>query len=239
MGLISQPDRVYVASIEAIWRLENILRRSERANQYFDRLFVPRNAQITGDLDVHEMAVDKHGRLIFVNTKYSCLATVNLVHSFKPIWKPKFISKLAPEDRCHLNGMAMVAGTPKYVTSVSQSDMLNGWRENREKGGVIIDIETDRIVTDELSMPHSPRVAGGVLWALDWAVAISPALMKQPGERRMSPFVRDFCVAWRSGMVMRSSRCRCRATEASRIWSSRRMSARVAEYHGAAFKSLT
>ena len=61
----------------------------------------------------------------------------------------------------------MVAGTPKYVTSVSQSDMLNGWRENREKGGVIIDIETDRIITDELSMPHSPRVANGVLWVLD------------------------------------------------------------------------
>jgi uncharacterized protein (TIGR03032 family) len=139
----------------------------QSANQHFDRLFVPRNAQITGDLDVHEMAIDRHGRIIFVNTKYSCLATVNLVHSFKPVWKPKFISKLAPEDRCHLNGMAMVAGTPKYVTSVSQSDMLNGWRENREKGGVIIDIETDRVVTDELSMPHSPRVANGALWVLD------------------------------------------------------------------------
>jgi uncharacterized protein (TIGR03032 family) len=167
MGLISQPDRVYVASIEAIWRLENILRRTERANQHFDRLFVPRNAQITGDLDVHEMAIDKHGRIIFVNTKYSCLATVNQVHSFRPIWKPKFISKLAAEDRCHLNGMAMVGGTPKYVTSVSTSDLLNGWRENREKGGVIIDIETNRIVTDELSMPHSPRVANGALWVLD------------------------------------------------------------------------
>ncbi len=167
MGLISHPDRVYVASIEAIWRMENILQRTERANQHFDRLFVPRNAQITGDLDVHEMAVDKFGRLIFVNTKYSCLATASLVHSFKPVWKPKFISKLAPEDRCHLNGMAMVAGTPKYVTSVSQSDMLNGWRERREKGGVVIDIETDRIVTDDLSMPHSPRVANGALWVLD------------------------------------------------------------------------
>ncbi len=167
MGLIAQPDRVYVASIEAVWRLENILRRTERANQHFDRLFVPRNAQITGDLDVHELAVDKHGRVIFVNTKYSCLSTFSLVHSFKPIWKPKFISKFAPEDRCHLNGLAMVAGTPKYMTAVSQSDMLNGWRENREKGGVIIDIETDRIVTEDLSMPHSPRVANGQLWVLD------------------------------------------------------------------------
>ena len=167
MGLISQPDRVYVASIEAVWRLENILRRTERANQHFDRLFVPRNAQITGDLDIHEMAIDKHGRVIFVNTKYSCLATLNLVHSFKPMWKPKFITKLAPEDRCHLNGMAMVAGKPKYVTAVSQSDVINGWREKREKGGVVIDIETDRIVTDDLSMPHSPRVAAGALWVLD------------------------------------------------------------------------
>lgn len=167
MGLITQPDRLYVASIEAVWRLENILKREERANQVFDRLFVPRNAQITGDLDVHEMAVDKHGRVIFVNTKYSCLATLNLTHSFKPLWKPKFISKLAPEDRCHLNGMAMVEGKPKYVTAVSQSDLLNGWRQRREHGGVLIDIETDRIVTDQLSMPHSPRYANGNLYVLD------------------------------------------------------------------------
>ena len=167
MGLITHPDRLYVASIEAIWRLENILKREERANQVFDRLFVPRNAQITGDLDVHEMAVDKHGRIIFVNTKYSCLATVNQSHSFKPIWKPKYISKLAPEDRCHLNGMAMVDGKPKYVTAVSQSDLLNGWRQRREQGGVLIEIETNRIVTDQLSMPHSPRYANGSLWVLD------------------------------------------------------------------------
>ncbi len=167
MGIITQPQRIYVAGLEAIWRLENILRRTEVANQFFDRLFIPRNAQITGDLDIHEMAVDKHGRVIFVNTKYSCLATFNLTHSFRPLWKPKFVSKVTPEDRCHLNGMALVDGTPKYVTAVSQSDLLNGWREKREQGGVIIDVQTDRVVTDELSMPHSPRVAGGALWVLD------------------------------------------------------------------------
>jgi uncharacterized protein (TIGR03032 family) len=167
MGVVGQPDRVYVAGVEAVWRLENILRRTEVANQFFDRLFVPRNAQITGDLDIHELAVDKHGRVIFVNTKYSCLATFNLTHSFRPLWKPKFVSKLAPEDRCHLNGMAMMDGTPKYVTAVSQSDVVNGWREKREVGGVVIDVQTDRVVTDELSMPHSPRVANGTLWVLD------------------------------------------------------------------------
>jgi uncharacterized protein (TIGR03032 family) len=192
MGLIGQPDRVYVASIEAVWRLENILRRTERANQYFDRLFVPRNAQITGDLDIHELAVDKHGRVIFVNTKYSCLATLSLVHSFKPVWKPKFITKLAPEDRCHLNGIGMVAGTPKYVTAVSQSDLINGWREKREKGGVLIDIETDRVVTDELSMPHSPRVANGALWVLDSGRGYIARVDETTGKRENVAFCPGF-----------------------------------------------
>jgi uncharacterized protein (TIGR03032 family) len=192
MGLISQPDRVYVASIEAVWRLENILRRTERANQHFDRLFVPRNAQITGDLDIHELAVDRYGRVVFVNTMYSCLATLSLVHSFKPLWKPKFISKLAPEDRCHLNGMAMVAGMPKYVTAVSQSDLLNGWRERREKGGVIIDIENDRIITDELSMPHSPRVANGTLWVLDSGRGYIARVDETTGKRENIAFCPGF-----------------------------------------------
>lgn len=192
MGLISHPDRVFVASIEAVWRLENILRRQERVNQHYDRLFVPRNAQITGDLDVHEMAVDKHGRVIFVNSKYSCLATFNTVHSFKPVWKPKFITKLAPEDRCHLNGMAMSAGTPKYVTAVSQSDLVNGWRERREKGGVLIEVETDRVVTDELSMPHSPRVANGKLWVLDSGRGYIARVDEKTGEREDVAFCPGF-----------------------------------------------
>jgi len=70
-------------------------------------------AQTTGDVDAHELAVDGQDRLIFVNTKYSCLATLDTVHSFKPLWKPRFISKLAPEDRCHLNGLAMKDSAPK------------------------------------------------------------------------------------------------------------------------------
>ena len=192
MGVIAQPDRVYVAGVEAVWRLENILRRTEVANQFFDRLFIPRNAQITGDLDIHEMAIDKHGRVIFVNTKYSCLATFNLTHSFRPLWKPKFISKVTPEDRCHLNGLAMVDGTPKYVTAVSQSDMLNGWREKRELGGVVIDVQTDRVVTDKLSMPHSPRVANGTLWVLDSGRGYIARVDEKTGEKENVAFCPGF-----------------------------------------------
>jgi len=150
--------RLYLGTLDRIWRLENMLRPGERGNEAFDMVLVPRNAQTTGDVDVHELGIDPDGRVLFVNTKYSCLATLDIVHSFRPLWKPPFISRLAPEDRCHLNGLAMVDGLPRYLTAVSRSDIVNGWRERRHEGGVLIDYADGRIVTDQLSMPHSPRV---------------------------------------------------------------------------------
>ena len=167
MGVCWRPGRLYLGSLFQLWRLEDMLRPGEIGNRIFDAVLVPRNAQTTGDVDIHEVAVDGSGRVIFVNTKYSCLATLDLTHSFKPIWKPRFISKLAPEDRCHLNGLAMDKGEPRFVTAVSRSDVLAGWRERRHEGGVLIDVRNDRIVTDQLSMPHSPRVVGDHIYVLD------------------------------------------------------------------------
>jgi uncharacterized protein (TIGR03032 family) len=167
MGIAAFAQRVYLASHTRIWRLENILKPDELANDRYDRLFVPRNAQIVGPLDVHELGVEPSGRIVFANTKYSCLATPSITHSFRPVWKPKFISKLAPEDRCHLNGLAMEAGQLRYVTACSTTDIVDGWREHRVDGGVIIDVSDDRIVAEGLSMPHSPRVHQGSVWVLD------------------------------------------------------------------------
>jgi uncharacterized protein (TIGR03032 family) len=167
MGVHATPQRLYVGSLFQIWRLENVLAPHERANENFDRLYVPRNAQTIGDVDVHELGVDRAGRVIFVNTKFSCLATLSITHGFRPLWKPPFISRLAAEDRCHLNGLAMQDGTPAYVTAVSRSDMINGWRDRRHEGGVLIDVRDDRIVTDQLSMPHSPRVMPDGIYLLD------------------------------------------------------------------------
>jgi uncharacterized protein (TIGR03032 family) len=167
MGLCASPQRIYLSAIAHVWRLENVLKQGQVANRQFDRLYVPRSAQTTGDLDIHEIATDNKNRVVFVNTKYSCLATFDPVHSFKPLWKPSFVSKLAPEDRCHLNGLAMQDGQPKYVTAVSRCDVVDGWRERRHEGGIIIDVDTDRIVTENASMPHSPRLANGSLWVLD------------------------------------------------------------------------
>ena len=85
-------------------------------------------------------------------------------YSFRPIWQPKHLSDLAPEDRSHLNGMAMKNGRPAYVTAVSESDVVDGWREHRRDGGVVIDVNSSEVITRGLSMPHSPRWYRNQLW---------------------------------------------------------------------------
>ncbi len=167
MGVVGNAQRIYLGGLYQLWRFENILRPNEVIHGQFDKCYVPRNAQTIGDLDIHELGIRKDGRVVFVNTKYSCLAELSPTHSFKAIWKPKFISKLAPEDRCHLNGLAMVDGEPRYVTAVCKSDSVDGWRERRRDGGVVIDVQTDEIVCEGLSMPHSPRWHNGKLWLLN------------------------------------------------------------------------
>jgi uncharacterized protein (TIGR03032 family) len=167
MGVAAFSQRIYVAGRTAIWRLENALRPDELVDDRFDRLFVPRNAQITGDLGTHELAVEPSGRIVFVASKYSCLATISMTHSFKALWKPAFVSRLAPEDRCHLNGLAMDGGRVRYATACASTDIVDGWRERRGDGGVVIDVASDRVVAEGFSMPHSPRVNGGLVWLLD------------------------------------------------------------------------
>ncbi len=166
MGLWCDGQRLLVSTLFQIWRFENILRSGETIDGA-DRHFVPRVAHTTGDIDVHEIGVMTDGRIVFVNTAHSCLAMLSQTHSFKPYWVPPFISKLAAEDRCHLNGLGMRDGIPAYVTTVSRSDVVNGWRERRAEGGCVIDVRDNSIVTEKLSMPHSPRWIDGRLWVLN------------------------------------------------------------------------
>ena len=144
-----------------------MLQTHERINETFDACFMPRTIHITGELDAHDIGVAADGRPIFVNTRFNCLATVSAKHSFKMLWKPSFISSLVSEDRCHLNGLAMADGKPAYVTAVSRSNTIDGWRDRRESGGIVIDVQTDRIICEGLSMPHSPRLHKGELWILN------------------------------------------------------------------------
>ena len=166
MGLCPTDNGLYMSSLHQVWRFENLLTDGRTQDDY-DRLYLPQVGNTTGDLDIHDMAVDADGKLVFVNTLFGCLATLSETHSFKPLWRPSFISKLAAEDRCHLNGLAMKDGRPAYMTAVSQSDVADGWRDRRADGGIVIDVDSNDIVADGLSMPHSPRWHNGKLWLLN------------------------------------------------------------------------
>lgn len=131
-----------------------------------DAAFLPRNTHYTGDIAVHDLEFGRDG-LWLVATAFNCLATLDADHSFVPRWRPDFITEMVAEDRCHLNGLALVDGLPRYVTALGVSDTAGGWRADKSSGGVIIDVTTNELVASGLSMPHSPRWHDGRLWFLE------------------------------------------------------------------------
>ena len=132
----------------------------------YDALYLPRVAYDTGDLSVHDVAFGAED-LWLVNTRFSCLCTSSREYSFIPRWQPPFITEVVPEDRCHLNGLAMEGGRPRFVTALGTTDVAGGWRERKADGGVVIDVTSDEVVLRGLTMPHSPRLHEGSLWVLN------------------------------------------------------------------------
>ena len=224
MGLYAHNSSLYMSSLYQLWRLENALEPGQIADGY-DAVYVPQVGYITGDLDIHDVVLVEppqlrgdqqvepqvpslnNGRLggvVFVNTLFSCLATISETKSFVPLWKPPFISKLAAEDRCHLNGLAVRDGQPRYVTAVSQSDVADGWRDKRKDGGCVMDISTNQAIATGLSMPHSPRWYKDKLWLLnsgrgefgylDLERGVFEAVAFCPGYLRGLSFCGDFAV---------------------------------------------
>jgi uncharacterized protein (TIGR03032 family) len=132
----------------------------------YDSLFLPRVSYDTGDLNVHDVAFGVDGPWL-VNTRFSCLCSPSHEFSFVPRWRPPFISEVVPEDRCHLNGLAMEGGQPRFVTALGATDSVGGWRERKADGGVVIDVLSGEVVLRGLCMPHSPRLHDGSLWMLN------------------------------------------------------------------------
>ena len=175
MGLWASPERLLMSSLYQLWRFENALPPGQ-AHKGYDRLYVPQLAWTTGDLDVHELrcatagttsrSTAPAGRCSSTRCSAASPRSARATAS-PPLWQPPFISKLAAEDRCHLNGVAVEAGEPRYVTSVSISDVADGWRDHRVAGGVVIDVASGEVVASGLSMPHSPRLHRGRLYLLD------------------------------------------------------------------------
>ena len=168
MGIcVPDKDTILLATLLQIIKFRNVLEPGQHINNVFDACYVPRAAFFTGEIDTHDVGLMADGRIVFINTLYNCLATTSERHSFTPIWKPPFISRIVKEDRCHLNGLAMQDGAPRYVTAVSKSDTIDGWRDRRADGGIVVDVQSGEVVIGGLSMPHSPRLYRGKLWVLN------------------------------------------------------------------------
>jgi uncharacterized protein (TIGR03032 family) len=203
MGLWADGQTLWLSTLYQLWRFENLLRPGQ-GYQGHDRLYVPQVGYTTADLDVHDVAVDGGGRVVFVATGFGCLATLAERASFTPLWRPPFVSKLVAEDRCHLNGLALAEGRPRYVTAVSVSDVVDGWRDRRRDGGVVVEVPGGRLVASGLSMPHSPRWYAGRLWlhnsgtgqfgSIDPAAGRFEPLTFCPGYLRGLAFVNGYAV---------------------------------------------
>lgn len=168
MGVAVAGGRIALGTRTEVWDLRNMPEAAPKLEPHgsHDACYLPRNRHVTGDIAIHDLGFAE-GQLFVVATAFSCLATLDADHSFVPRWTPSFISRLVPEDRCHLNGMAIIENSVGYVTALGTTDAAGGWRERKADGGVLIDVRSGEVAISGLSMPHSPRWFAGRLWLLE------------------------------------------------------------------------
>lgn len=188
MGLAVANNRLAVGAATSVWEFHNLPAvcqkldaprgdSSEEAGESaaavngptHDACFLPRTTHWTGDIQIHEMSWVGEGNeaeLWFVNTRFSCLCRRSDIYCFEPVWRPTFIDSYVPGDCCHLNGLGLRDGRPRYVTALGETNEPGGWRQNKKDGGLLIDIDSGEVISRGLSMPHSPRWYNDRLWLL-------------------------------------------------------------------------
>lgn len=168
MGIDIKGDQMVIATKDEVIYLENskalATHYPNKPNTY-DSLFVPRTTHYTGQVDLHDIKFGKDG-IFALNTSFSCLCAIGKNYNFAPRWQPNFITELESEDRCHLNGLVLKDGYPRYVTALGKTNTPQGWRDHIVDGGIMIDIAKDEIIFDGLAMPHSPMYYNGELYGL-------------------------------------------------------------------------
>src|SRR5262249_45897315 len=194
-GLAVKPDGLAVAARAQVWFLHaapDLVAQIAPAGRH-DACFLTRCSHFTGEIQAHELAW-AGDELWLVNTAFGCLCTLDGRHSFVPRWRPPFLSALAADDRCHLNGLAVADGAPRYVTALAETDTPQGWRANKVQSGCLIDVASGQTVARGFAMPHSPRVHRGRVWMLhsgtgqlvlvDPATGRAEAVTELPGYTR-------------------------------------------------------
>jgi len=207
MGVAFHGSRMAVATlrdIQVFFAHEEAGRNLPFSFQQFQTFYTPRISYYTGPLDIHDLYLTSKGMLA-VATKFSCLATFTSETSFKPIWTPKFITELRPEDRCHLNGLAMDGEVPAYVTMLGTGDRAGSWREKITTGGQIVRVADHEVLAAGLGMPHNPRLVGKRLYFLESAKGHLAYLDLETGQKHvvaeLGRFVRGLVLVGQTAVV--------------------------------------
>lgn len=205
MGLDTDGDRLLLATRYGVELYANApaLAPNYRERGRYDALYLPRVNWPMPDMNIHDVALTETD-IWLVATRCNALVSPSDRHSFEPRWRPPFISDLVPEDRCHLNGLAMRKGRPGFVTALGETDELVGWRERKADGGIVIDVDSGEIVLRGLAMPHSPRwhddklyvlnSGAGELLCVDPETGRSETVCRLQGYLRGLTFVGDYAV---------------------------------------------
>ncbi len=160
MGIALSGDKLAIATQNEVVVYSNSpgqAKRYPKKPDTYDTLYIPRAKYYTGELDIHDLHFTKNG-LLAVNTRFSCVSSIDDNFSFTEVWKPSFITELKPQDLCHLNGMVVVDDQPKYLTALGATNSEKGWKTSKANGGVLIDADSQELILTGLPMPHSPRL---------------------------------------------------------------------------------
>jgi uncharacterized protein (TIGR03032 family) len=189
MGVAVDRTRIALGTRDQVWQFRDAPDVAPQVDPpgTHDACFLPRASHVTGDIGVHEVCFggEKADELWLVNTRFSCLCSMHPDYSFVPRWRPPFITALAAEDRCHLNGLAIVGGKPRYVTALGQTDVRGGWRARKSQGGCVMSVPDGLVIADRLCMPHSPRWYRDAIWVLDSGTGTLQRVDPTTGERHI------------------------------------------------------
>ncbi len=159
-----EDNQLFLATAYQLWRFINVLENNTATSDGYDRLFIPRGSSVTGDIGIATLNIDAERQPFFVSSLFSCIATTSYEKSFRTLWTPPFISRLVPENRCFLNGMAVINKKPKYVSAWTRADSKTAWIADFKNQGVVVDVESSEIVCQNLTMPTSLVIHDNKLW---------------------------------------------------------------------------
>ena len=199
MGIAANETHIAIGAKSRVCELYNMPALIPRvpppnlAGAAYDACYVLRQEYVTGDIQIHEMAF-AGDQLWFVNTRFSCLCTLEHPNSFNPRWRPPFVKGLSADDRCHLNGLAVVDNRVAFVSAFAVTDEPQGWRPSKATSGIIMEVPSGNVVATGLSMPHSPRYYANHLWVLDSGLGTIATIDRSTGKAvpfaQMSGFTR-------------------------------------------------